>query len=453
VTPGALHVAAESRRALYPRLVLAAMIHSGAVWTQWGHWSRVGALCAAFGAYTVATVVLARFWDRETPFVALARFLTNVSIVLAAGHLSDWSFPTFLYLPFHALSRESANFRAQRINYLAIITVIGAVALLEHGNTLGVVTFSVLGAAAYGSSERRLRFACKMLDELAQRNTELSQAHAALRAMQARAIEQEKLSGLGMLAAGVAHEINNPMAFVTANVNLLLEELRNRSGLDQTLAEFVDDVLPATVEGIQRVNAIVGDLRRFARGDIAGMVSYDLNEQVHAALRIMRSRVKDSGDLDIALEPLPRTTGLPQQLVQVIINLLDNAVDAHSGPTRGNIRVATASDGDTVILRVSDRGIGMTPEVRSKLFQPFFTSKQAGHGTGLGLSVVYGIVKAHGGTIDVETAPGQGTTFTIRLPVEPGRAGRGSGLEHATDDRAFSAHAVALPSPAGTQTH
>jgi two-component system NtrC family sensor kinase len=422
VTPGARHVAAESRRAINPRLLVAAVIHSGVVWTQWGNWSRVAALGAVFLVYAVASQVLARLSGRETPRVAFAKFLTNAGLVLLAGHLSAWSFPAYLYLTFHALARDTVDFRALRVNCVAILLATSVVALSEHAHLPGLVICLLIALATYASAEGRLRFTCRILDELAERNAQLTDARLELEAMTARAIEQEKLSGLGMLAAGIAHEINNPMAFVTANIDLLLEDLRARASNDETLAEYVNDVLPATLEGIDRVNVIVGDLRRFARGDPEGMIRYDLNDQVQAALRIMQTRIKHRCELELDLAPLPRATGLPQQLVQTIINLLANAVDAHPETSRGFVRVSTALAGDSILVRIADRGVGMSPGVRAQLFQPFFTTKQVGHGTGLGLSVAYGIVKTHAGTIDVETELGEGSTFTVRLPVEPGLA-------------------------------
>jgi two-component system NtrC family sensor kinase len=414
------HIAAESRRALYPRLVVAAIIHSGVAWTQWGAWSRVGALWAGYAAYVAASIMLTR-WNRETRALLVAKFGLNVGLVLLSGHFSSWSLPAWLYLVFFALARDSASYRVLRWNYFGLMVVACVVALVEHGDPFALVFCVLIALATYASAERRLRFTAKILDELAQRNAALTRANAEIEAMHARAVEQEKLSGLGMLAAGIAHEINNPMTFVTSNLELLLEDLLARDDLDATLAEYANDIVPETLEGVRRVNSIVQDLRRFSRRDPESMSEYDLNEQVETALRIMQSKIKHRCELELDLAPLPHAMGLPGQLVQVVINLLDNAVDAQ--PTgRGFIRVSTSAHGDAIVLRIADRGIGMTPEVRGKMFEPFFTTKAVGEGTGLGLSVTYGIVKAHAGTIEIESTLGEGSAFVVRLPVQPGLA-------------------------------
>ena len=231
-------------------------------------------------------------------------------------------------------------------------------------------------------------------------------------------VELQKLEGLGLLAAGLAHEINNPMAFVTANVANLQRDLGGLEQLPGILAEYVEEVLPETIDGIRRVNAIVADVRRFARGDKAGrQVSYDINSEVKSALRLVRGKAGDRHEVQVELGAVRPLLGKPDQIGQVIVNLVLNAVQAT--PDGGRIRVATACDGDDVVLTVEDNGPGISPQVRARLFQPFVTTKPVGSGTGLGLSVSYGIVKAHWGRIDVESQPGAGARFTVRLPVAP----------------------------------
>jgi signal transduction histidine kinase len=233
-------------------------------------------------------------------------------------------------------------------------------------------------------------------------------------------VESQKLEGLGIMAAGIAHEINNPMAFVTANVANLQRELKELEALPAILREYVEDVLPETIDGIRRVNAIVADVRRFARVDTGENVTYDINEEVKAALRLARGKMGTLHGLELELGEIKPLLGKPHQMGQVIVNLVVNAIQAT--PEGGLIRVTTSCEEDEVVLSISDNGPGIPENLRSKLFQPFFTTKPVGTGTGLGLSVSYGIVKAHWGTIDVESKPGQGARFTVRLPVVPERA-------------------------------
>ena len=266
---------------------------------------------------------------------------------------------------------------------------------------------------AIGSVSTSLRSA---LDQVLAQQGRLEQAHEEMRRMHAHAIEQEKLSSLGMMAAGVAHEINNPMSFVASNVNLLLKDLKEQPSLSEPLREHVEEVLPATLEGIKRVNAIVADLRRFARGDPEAFVEYDLNAEVRMALRIAHNQLRHC-QVECELEEVGPVVGRPRQMAQVLVNLLVNAGQATA--EQGQVLIATRREGDWVFIKVRDTGTGMAPETPRKIFQPFFTTKPPGMGTGLGLAVVHGIVTAHGGRIEVESELGKGTCFTLHLPRVP----------------------------------
>jgi signal transduction histidine kinase len=232
------------------------------------------------------------------------------------------------------------------------------------------------------------------------------------------ALEHEKFSSLGMMAAGVAHEINNPMSFVTSNVNLLLKDLKQQPSLPAPLKEYVDEVLPETLEGIRRVNAIVGDLRRFARGDAEALVEYDLNEEVRSALRAVEGHLGHCR-VELALGEVGRLMGRPQQIVQALVNLLVNAGQAT--PAGGQVLISTRQQGEKLCVEIRDTGAGMAPETLRNLFRPFFTTRPHGAGIGLGLAVVHGIITAHGGHIEVTSQPGQGSAFTVYLPRTPPR--------------------------------
>ena len=229
----------------------------------------------------------------------------------------------------------------------------------------------------------------------------------------AQTIRSEKMAAIGQLAAGIAHEINNPMSYVTSNLCALAADLDALLTNPALLDDYRREILPETIEGVRRVNAIVADLRRFARGDPEAMIEYDLNDEVRAAARISHCRFGPGRALELHLNTLPRLMGHPRQLGQVVVNLLVNAAQAIPG--RGTVTVSTDHDADAVLLTVTDTGTGMSAQTKAKLFQPYFTTKSEADGTGLGLYVAARIVHEHGGTISVESRLGHGSSFTVRL--------------------------------------
>lgn len=253
---------------------------------------------------------------------------------------------------------------------------------------------------------------------LADTIAELRRTHDELRLAQRQLINAEKLSSLGMMAAGIAHEINNPMAYVTANISGLQRDLELLVRDPEVRREYAEEVLPSTLDGVARVNAIVADLRSFARGDTEHLVDYDVNAEIKTVARMAKSAVHRRGsELEVALGTLPRVRGRPRQLMQVVMNLVVNAAQANS--PGGKVRVSTRAAEDEVAIEVKDTGVGMSEETLSKLFQPFFTTKPTGEGTGLGLAVVHGIVTGLGGRIDVQSELGKGSSFTVCLPSVP----------------------------------
>jgi signal transduction histidine kinase len=282
----------------------------------------------------------------------------------------------------------------------------------------------VLALVAWGRAVSKLRAKKRGLADALERSERdhaaLAEAHQQLERLHRELVAREKLSSLGLLAAGVAHEINNPMAFVTMNVQTLVEDMQALSPevLPEELKIYVDELLPTTIDGIQRVNTIVRDLQQFARGDIDTAGDFDLNTEIAAAARISNNQLKGRARLDLALGELPPLHGKARQMTQVMVNLIVNAAHAIGERPDGSIRVTSKVANDRAIVEVRDNGCGMSAEVIDRVFQPFFTTKGLGKGTGLGLSVVYGIIRDHGGSITVDSEVDVGSCFRIELPVK-----------------------------------
>lgn len=287
---------------------------------------------------------------------------------------------------------------------------------------------------------------------VAQRTHDLSQVNEALKReiserkqLESRLVQSEKLASIGQLAAGVAHEINNPIGFVLANVGTLddylqsllsmisayegaqaaigstdviagLNDLHERLEIDH-VREDLPDLMRETREGVVRVRQIVQDLKDFSRIDSNQDWQWaDLHQGIDSTLNIVGSEVRLRADVIKAYGALPPIECRPSQINQVIMNLVVNAAQA-MGAERGKITIRTGTEGERVWIEVSDTGAGIAQDQLSRIFDPFYTTKPVGQGTGLGLSVSYGIVQQHQGRIDVQSEIGLGTTFRVVLPV------------------------------------
>jgi signal transduction histidine kinase len=194
-----------------------------------------------------------------------------------------------------------------------------------------------------------------------------------------------------------------------------IKDLAERVDLAYVLPNF-DDLIARSREGLKRIQQIVRDLRDFARLDSSDMHPVNLNDGVQSTVNIIRGRAKGKQvAINVHAEELPPVECYPAKINQVIMNLLANAIDAC--PHGGHVEISTRRRPDAVEIEVADSGSGIDPAVRARIFDPFFTTKPQGEGTGLGLSISYGIVKDHGGTIQVESEKGQGAVFTVRLPL------------------------------------
>jgi PAS domain S-box-containing protein len=270
-----------------------------------------------------------------------------------------------------------------------------------------------------------------------------------LEARQAQLIQSEKLASLGQMAASIAHEINNPVSYVSSNLSTLesyhsvlrrllefylqaeqvlgpqppgpvaelltqARALREHERLDELLKDM-DELMADSREGTARIREFIQGLKTFVREESGEPQLADLNKGLMMTLRMLRHEFKHKCEVHCELAPMPLLRCFPTQLNQVFMNLLVNAVQAIE--QRGEIRVTSVQEGGEAVVRITDTGPGMSPETLARIFTPFFTTKPPGEGTGLGLTICYAIISRHKGRIEVQSELGQGTTFTVRLPM------------------------------------
>jgi PAS domain S-box-containing protein len=307
----------------------------------------------------------------------------------------------------------------------------------DDGKVVGIVGVN------YNITERK-----RTEMELVSRNAQLLELNAKLSQAQAQLVQSEKLASIGQLAAGVAHEINNPVGFIFSNFTALdgyVEKLLTMLAAYEEAEHFIDfqpmkdklkvlgetvdlpflkDDIPVlmteTKDGISRVRKIVQALTEFSRvgGNLEWQLA-DLHQGIDATLNIINSEIKYKADVIKEYGQIPEIECLPSEINQVIMNLLLNAAHA-IGEDRGKITIRTSVACETVSIEISDSGCGIEKESLSRIFDPFYTTKPVGKGTGLGLSLSYGIVQKHRGTLEAESEVGQGTTFRLTLPVKQG---------------------------------
>jgi PAS domain S-box-containing protein len=239
------------------------------------------------------------------------------------------------------------------------------------------------------------------------------------RRLESQLAQSERLIALGQLAAGVAHQVNNPIGVIVNRIDCL-----KREGKIDQLPESVKSDLDVMKECAWRVSSIARSLLTFSREAPLLLEPVDVNKAIQMAVGMAQmQRVKKNVSIEVNLQPeLPLVKGDLNKLEQCIVNILNNAMDAI--PDKGHVRVESAlssKNDKRIVIRISDSGIGIASEDLPKIFDPFFTTKPVGKGTGLGLSISYGIIKEHGGTLKVSSIPKEGTTFTICLPVLDGQ--------------------------------
>ncbi len=278
--------------------------------------------------------------------------------------------------------------------------------------------------------------------DLYEANKLLVETYNRLKDQKAQLLHQEKLASIGQLAAGIAHEINNPTGFVKSNLNTLAnyveqltaavhayEQLAVKlnsevgTGLDKVRQQFdvsfVLDDMPALIneslDGIGRIEDIVASLKSFARPDHDDNREFSINDCIENTLKLVKNEIKYKAELQLNLGEIPPISGNSGALGQVMLNLVMNAVDAIED--HGQIVICTEVDDSNVKIVVRDSGRGIPQNMITRIFDPFFTTKDVGKGTGLGLAISHGIVKKHGGSLMVRSEEGSGSEFTIALPL------------------------------------
>jgi hemerythrin-like metal-binding protein len=340
------------------------------------------------------------------------------------GFLSSW-------LTFHILEEDQSMARQ--------------IALINQGIAANEA-FQREQQSADNSSAVLLAAMHKLYHVLSLQNQALAEANERLEEKVAERtselLQSEKMAAVGQLAAGVAHEINNPIGFVNSNLGTLRHYAENLLNVidayeecgvahpeisskfatikaDNDLAFLREDLtalIGESQDGLDRVKRIVQSLKDFAHVDSAEMLDSDVLAGLESTLNVVWSELKYKADVVRELMPLPPVRCIPGQINQVFMNLLVNAAQAIEG--HGTITLRSGTDNTGIWIEIADNGGGMTEQVRKRLFEPFFTTKPVGKGTGLGLSVSWDIiVNKHGGSIDVKSELDKGTTFTIRLPV------------------------------------
>ncbi|EAQ64756.1 sensory box sensor histidine kinase [Marinomonas sp. MED121] len=278
------------------------------------------------------------------------------------------------------------------------------------------------------------------------KNKQLEDANKSIKDTQTKLMQSEKMASVGLLAAGVAHEINNPMSFIISNIETLEEysdqlislinlyqkvldedqkdkatALEKVKSLEEQIdIEFIHDDIPGlikdTKEGTTRVKEIVKGLKDFSHADQESTHSYcDLNECIESTLKVVNNELKYHCEIKTNLGKLSPTFCAPGQIKQVLLNLLINA--GHAIKEKGLIEVSSIEIKEKIKIRIKDNGCGISDKQMEKLFDPFYTTKPLGKGTGLGLAISYGIIQDHEGTIDIESEVGIGSTFILTLPI------------------------------------
>jgi len=361
--------------------------------------------------------ILARFRECQPDLILLDLHMPHVDGLAAMDQLAS-VIPEDDYLPIlvltgdsssqakeKALSHGAHDFLCKPLNRTEV--------QLRVKNLLETRHLHLQLKAQNTSLEQQVCERTKLAEELALTNRKL-------RETQAHLIHSEKMAGLGQLVAGIAHEINNPLAFVINNLFVVQETLDKLSAevaespldkLGKMRSRIGDAYLGAT-----RVKELVTKLRTFSRLDEGAIKTINIHESIDSVLLFLRHKMEGRIEVERQYGEVEMLTCLAGELNQVLMNIVANAIDAIDGA--GRITIATGRQNGHFVIRVRDTGKGIPEDIQNRIFEPFFTTKPIGQGTGLGLAVSYGIMKAHQGSMEFSTQPGEGTEFTLKIPTE-----------------------------------
>lgn len=364
-------------------------------------------------------LILQTFEEFQPDLVLLDLHMPHVDGLTAIDQLSG-VIPPDDYLPIlvltgdgrseakeKALSRGAHDFLSKPLNRTEV--------QLRVGNLLQTRQLHLELKAKNGSLEQQVEETTQLADELGRTNQKLREAQAHL-------VHSEKMAGLGQLVAGIAHEINNPLAFVMNNIFVVQETLKALADqasllppeMAARLAKSRSRIADAH-DGATRVSELVTKLRTFSRLDEGTLKTINVHESIESVLLFLRHKMEGRIEVERNYGDVNTLTCFAGELNQVIMNVVANAIDAIEGP--GRITLTTAQENGHFVIRVRDTGKGIPENIRDKIFDPFFTTKPVGSGTGLGLAISYGVMRAHRGAMTFTSALGQGTEFTLTIPV------------------------------------
>lgn len=344
--------------------------------------------------------------DREVAGVTIRAFLMSFTQIILIGLLIAIFARRFVTIPIRKLIRGTRAVSAHNLDLPLDIHAEGELGELAE-------SFMTMREDLKEAQNEVDRITHGLEQQVEERSRQLSMA-------QKKLIQSDRLASLGQLAASVAHEINNPISGVL-NFSTLMQRILTDEGIPEGRVKDFRKYLGSVTDETARVGRIVSDLLSFSRRSKPQRSPANLNQIVVNTISLITHKLELSSiQLDLVLgENVHEVSCDASQMQQVVINLVMNAAEAMSSGGRVGVRTRANDEADTVILEVEDTGAGIPEDILSRVFDPFFSTKDEGKGVGLGLAVVYGIVDAHGGTIEVQSAVGHGTTFTVSLPRHP----------------------------------